>query len=89
MTARRDAPTAKGVRGGTMRHVPVLLPQVLQALAPTGREAYIDGTFGAGGYTGAILDAAPDARVLAIDRDAAAIAAGRELVAAHPGRLTL
>jgi hypothetical protein len=47
MTARRDAPTAKGVRGGTMRHVPVLLLQVLQALAPKGRETYIDGTFGA------------------------------------------
>ncbi len=89
MTARRDAPTAKGVRGGTMRHVPVLLPQVLQALAPTGRETYIDGTFGAGGYTGAILDAAPDARVLAVDRDTAAIAAGSEMVAAHSGRLTL
>jgi 16S rRNA (cytosine1402-N4)-methyltransferase len=89
MTARRDAPTVKGVRGGTWRHVPVLLPQVLQALAPKGGETYIDGTFGAGGYTGAILDAAPDARVLAIDRDASAIAAGSELVAAHAGHLTL
>ena len=89
MTARRDAPSAKGVRGGTMRHVPVLLPQVLQALAPTGREAYIDGTFGAGGYTGAILDAASDARLLAIDRDAVTVDAGRAIAAQYAGRLTL
>lgn len=72
-----------------MRHVPVLLPQVLRALAPRGAEAYIDGTFGAGGYTGAILEAAPGARVLAIDRDPAAVANGRALVAEYPGHLTL
>ena len=42
MTARRDAPSVKGVRGGTMRHVPVLLPQVLQALAPRGRNGFLE-----------------------------------------------
>jgi 16S rRNA (cytosine1402-N4)-methyltransferase len=89
MTARRDAPTVTGVRRGTMRHVPVLLPQVLQALAARGGEAYIDGTFGAGGYTGAILEAAPEARVLAIDRDPGAVVAGGELADRHRGRLTL
>jgi 16S rRNA (cytosine1402-N4)-methyltransferase len=67
----------------------VLLPQVLTVLAPKGCETCIDGTFGAGGYTQAILDAAPDARVLAIDRDPSAIAAGRVLAEAQHGRLAL
>ena len=87
--ARRGTRSTEGVRRGTMRHVPVLLPQVLQALAPKGRETYIDGTFGAGGYARAILDAAPEARVLAIDRDPSAIAAGSELADASHGRLVL
>ena len=48
----------------------------------------MDGTFGGGGYTVAILEAA-DCRVLAIDRDPDAIARGREIVARYEGRLTL
>jgi 16S rRNA (cytosine1402-N4)-methyltransferase len=67
----------------------VLLPEVLAALAPQAGERFIDGTFGAGGYTAALLDAAPGVRVLAIDRDSAAVAAGRPLVEAGGGRLTL
>jgi 16S rRNA (cytosine1402-N4)-methyltransferase len=69
-------------------HVPVLLRQVIHFLAPRDGGVYIDGTFGAGGYTAAILGA--DAtRVVAIDRDAAAIAGGRPLVEAAAGHLTL
>jgi len=60
------------------RHIPVLLPQILDALAPIPGGAFIDGTFGAGGYTRAILDAGA-AHVLAIDRDPAAVAAGASL----------
>jgi 16S rRNA (cytosine1402-N4)-methyltransferase len=67
----------------------VLLPKVLRALGPRAGERFIDGTFGAGGYTSALLEAAPDVRVLAIDRDPAAVAAGRDLAAASGGRLTL
>ncbi len=55
MTARSGTPTAEGVRRGTLRHVPVLLPEVLGALAPQANETFIDGTFGAGGYTAALL----------------------------------
>jgi 16S rRNA (cytosine1402-N4)-methyltransferase len=49
---------------------------------------YIDGTFGAGGYTRAILDAA-DCKVIGIDRDQTAIALGVDLVEDSGGRLTL
>jgi 16S rRNA (cytosine1402-N4)-methyltransferase len=89
MTARSGTPLAEGVRRGARRHVPVLLPEVLQALVPRAGERFIDGTFGAGGYTSALLGAAADVRVLAIDRDPAAVAAGRGLVDASGGRLTL
>jgi 16S rRNA (cytosine1402-N4)-methyltransferase len=74
---------------GTVHHVPVLLSQVLAALAPKVGERFIDGTYGAGGYAGAILDAAADTRVLGLDRDPAAIAGGRATVPRHEGRLTL
>jgi len=55
-----------------MSHVPVLMSEVLHALSPTpsssGNETYIDGTFGAGGYTTEILRAA-NCRVVGLDRD--------------------
>lgn len=69
------------------RHVPVLLAEVMAALAPRAGETIVDGTFGAGGYTGAIL--AEGANVVAIDRDRTAIVAGQRLVAEAKGRLSL
>jgi 16S rRNA (cytosine1402-N4)-methyltransferase len=57
---------------GSVPHVPVMLPEVLRALAPAEGETHLDGTFGAGGYTRAILDAA-DCTVIAIDRDSTAL----------------
>ncbi len=70
------------------RHLPVMLTEVLLALAPAEGAVYLDGTFGGGGYTAAILGAA-QCTVWAIDRDPDAIARGAALVAAHPGRLHL
>ena len=69
-------------------HVPVMLDEVLEALSPRDGARYIDGTFGGGGYTRAILEAA-DCRVLGIDRDPDAVARGQALVAHFGGRLTL
>ena len=69
-------------------HIPVLLSEVLKQIQPTAGETYIDGTFGAGGYTRAILEAAP-CRVIAIERDPSAFAAGADLVAEMAGRLIL
>ena len=69
-------------------HVPVLLNSVLRWLSPRDGGVYVDATFGAGDYTSAILQAA-GTRVIAIDRDRTAIAAGAGLVGGSGGRLTL
>ena len=58
-------------------HVPVLLKEVIDALAIVPGERHVDGTFGAGGYTRAML--AKGAQVLAFDRDPDAIAAAPKL----------
>jgi len=68
-------------------HIPVLLDAVMAGLDPRAGETHVDGTFGAGGYTRAILRSG--ARVIAFDRDPAAIAAGRALEADNDGKLTL
>ena len=73
--------------GGPVRHVPVLLKEVLEYLDPKSGEVIVDGTFGAGGYSRALLDAG--ASVVGIDRDPDAIAGGQSLVDEAKGRLTL
>ncbi|MES2325946.1 MAG: 16S rRNA (cytosine(1402)-N(4))-methyltransferase, partial [Pseudomonadota bacterium] len=60
-------------------HVPVLVSDVIAALALHGGETVVDGTFGAGGYTRALLSAGAG-RVIGFDRDPDAIEAGRSLV---------
>ena len=68
-------------------HVPVLLAEAIEALEPRANGVYLDGTFGGGGYTRALLDRG--ARVIALDRDPAAIRAGETLKASSDGRLEL
>ncbi|MEX2167344.1 MAG: 16S rRNA (cytosine(1402)-N(4))-methyltransferase RsmH [Methyloceanibacter sp.] len=72
--------------GGPARHIPVMLSEVLQALAPKSGDIIIDGTFGAGGYTEAILQQA-DCKIIAIDRDAEAFRLSGRLAEKYPGRL--
>jgi 16S rRNA (cytosine1402-N4)-methyltransferase len=72
----------------TNTHIPVMLGEVLAKLQPTKDEVFVDGTFGAGGYARGILQTA-GTRVIAIDRDPTAIAAGQALVTEAAGRLAL
>jgi 16S rRNA (cytosine1402-N4)-methyltransferase len=86
MTAGGDGFAA--VAGGPALHIPVLGRPALGFLNVHDGGVYIDATFGAGGYTRAILDAAK-CKVIGIDRDQSAIALGADLVQAANGRLTL
>ncbi|MDO9563067.1 MAG: 16S rRNA (cytosine(1402)-N(4))-methyltransferase RsmH [Bradyrhizobium sp.] len=70
------------------RHIPVLGREAVELLAPRDGGIYLDATFGAGGYSRAILDIA-GTRVVGIDRDRSAIAAGFDLVDRSAGRLVL
>jgi 16S rRNA (cytosine1402-N4)-methyltransferase len=93
---RRSSPTASAAvpmaSGGSAPpsadHTPVLLDAVVGALSPLDGAVYVDGTFGAGGYSSVLLEAAR-CRVLAIDRDPDAVRRGAALAAQHPGRLNL
>lgn len=78
MAARTPArpPAAAG-------HLPVMLPEVLQTLAPVDGDVIADGTFGGGGYTRAILKTA-NCTVLGIDRDLDAIVRAEALAAENP-----
>lgn len=69
-------------------HVPVMLEEVMTALAPRDGATYVDGTFGGGSYAAALLARAA-CTVYGIDRDAAAIARGRMLAERYAPRLTL
>jgi len=86
MTARHGS--GNSTDAGRARHIPVLLAEVLASLKPKGGETFIDGTFGAGGYTRAILEAAP-CQVVALDRDPSAIIGGQSLKQEFGDRLTL
>ncbi len=71
------------------RHIPVLRSEALGALTLKPGGLYVDGTFGAGGYTREILASFSDTRVIGYDRDPDAIREGQALVDSAGGRLEL
>jgi len=74
-----------GVTVSSRPHLPVLCNEVLAALRPQAGEVMVDGTFGAGGYSEALLKAT-DCIVRGIDRDASVAPHAARLAAAYPGR---
>jgi 16S rRNA (cytosine1402-N4)-methyltransferase len=74
-------------REGTGYHEPVLSHEVLEFLAPEGERLYLDGTVGGGGHTRAILTECEECRVLAVDRDPAALEEARAALADLRGRV--
>ena len=73
----------------TPGHQPVLLAEVLELLLPAPGARILDGTFGGGGHTRAILAAHADVQVIAIDRDPAAQERAEELRAEFGERFEL
>jgi 16S rRNA (cytosine1402-N4)-methyltransferase len=70
-------------------HNPVLLREVIELLAPKPGARFLDGTFGGGGHTRAILDAAPGLSVVAFDRDPAALVRAESLKTEYGARFEL
>jgi 16S rRNA (cytosine1402-N4)-methyltransferase len=83
-----DLARSRAMNPAAPRHIPVLGRQAVEMLKPRDGGLYVDATFGAGGYSRAILDTA-GTRVIGIDRDRSAIAGGFDLVDRSGGRLTL
>ena len=72
----------------TIKHVSVMVNEVMNILNPKDGGIYVDGTFGGGGYSTAILNAATT-RVVGIDRDPNVVKSAQELIKHYQGRLTL
>ena len=88
MTPEARAAATAALAAAAENHDPVLCAEVIAALSPQDGDVLLDGTFGAGGYARALLDAA-DCRVIGLDRDVEALAEARIWAPLYEGRLSL
>ncbi|EFL90850.1 S-adenosyl-methyltransferase MraW [Ahrensia sp. R2A130] len=86
-TKRLRLPGAPNMSTPDQPHIPVMLEEVLRALRPLDGSTIVDATFGAGGYSRAMLGGG--ATVIGIDRDPDAVAAAQPMLAEFDGSLTL
>lgn len=70
-------------------HLSVMPAEVLQYLAPRAGGVYLDGTLGGAGHSRLILEAAAECRLIGLDRDPAALAKARQVLAPFDGRVSL
>ncbi|MEM1221315.1 MAG: 16S rRNA (cytosine(1402)-N(4))-methyltransferase RsmH [Verrucomicrobiota bacterium] len=74
--------------GSPSGHMPVLLKEVLDVLVPGTGQRYLDGTFGGGGHSRALLDSAEGVRLVALDRDPSAVSRADALKTVYGDRFT-
>ncbi len=79
---------AAGPYGSDAAHRPVLLTEVIESLSLKNKGLYVDGTFGAGGYSRAILQAQEDVELIAIDQDPDVYPYVKPMQDAYPERFT-
>lgn len=72
---------------GQQPHVPVMANETIEYFKPSGKQVFIDMTFGAGGHTQRILDSSPDVKVIALDRDPIAHEYAHDMAQQYPNRL--
>ncbi|WP_035065712.1 16S rRNA (cytosine(1402)-N(4))-methyltransferase RsmH [Nitratidesulfovibrio termitidis] len=86
-TPQAASASTEGARAATL-HVPVLLDEVLEALAPHPGGRYLDGTVGLGGHSAAIMERiGPDGELCCLDRDTTALELARQRLAPWAGRV--
>lgn len=86
---RKEAPEHETREGAIYRHEPVMVEEVLETLRPERGGWYLDGTVGGGAHARAVLEQSPEAKVVGVDRDPAAVEASRRRLAEFGERVRI